>query len=82
MKFDVRKAETTTHTINLRLNDMQWSELQKNADMHRFTKMMVELRKSHEIGRSKPFDISWHGVEPFKPDFSDGARFIAWQNCA
>lgn len=62
-----------------RLNMMNWHQFQENADMHRFTKMMIELRKRHEIGRTKPSDISWHGVEPFKPDFSDGARFIAWQ---
>ncbi|HEV3163797.1 MAG TPA: glycogen debranching enzyme GlgX, partial [Isosphaeraceae bacterium] len=23
-------------------------------------------------------NITWHGVTPGKPDFSDGARFIAW----
>jgi glycogen operon protein len=63
----------------LRLNEMNWAELEKNADMFRFTKMMIDLRKTHEIGRSKPSDISWHGTEPFKPDFSDGSRFIAWQ---
>ncbi|HEY9677137.1 MAG TPA: glycogen debranching protein GlgX [Drouetiella sp.] len=61
------------------LNQMRWDELQKNADMHRFTKMFIDLRKQHQIGRTDPSDISWHGVEPFKPDFSNGARLIAWQ---
>ncbi len=62
-----------------RLNMMNWHEFDKNADMHRFTKMMIDLRKTHQIGRTKPDNIQWHGTEPFKPDFSDGARFIAWQ---
>ncbi|CAN5696909.1 hypothetical protein BH10CYA1_BH10CYA1_04910 [soil metagenome] len=84
MGDEIRRSQGGNNNAynQLRLNDMQWSELQKNADMHRFTKMMIELRQSHEIGRSKPSDISWHGVEPFKPDFSDGARLIAWQTAS
>jgi isoamylase len=78
---EVRRTQNGNNNAynQLRLNEMNWADMDKNADMHRFTQMMIELRKSHEIGRSKPADISWHGTEPFKPDFSDGARFIAWQ---
>ncbi|MBU6452126.1 MAG: isoamylase [Cyanobacteria bacterium REEB67] len=62
-----------------KLNTLDWSLLDKNQDMVRFVKMMIELRKNHEIGRSAPEAISWHGVEPFKPDWSPQSHFIAWQ---
>ncbi|HEY9734006.1 MAG TPA: isoamylase [Drouetiella sp.] len=81
MGDEIRRTQNGNNNAynQLRLNNMPWDQVPQNADMLRFTQMMIELRKSHEIGRTKPSDISWHGVEPFKPDFSDGARFIAWQ---
>ena len=62
-----------------KLNALDWSLLDKNADTVRFTKMMIDLRNQHQIGRSAPGDVTWHGVEPFKPDWSSNAHFIAWQ---
>ena len=62
-----------------KLNALDWSLLDKNADMVRFTKMMIELRNNHKIGWSAPEDVTWHGVEPLKPDWSSNAHFIAWQ---
>jgi isoamylase len=62
-----------------KLNTLDWSLLEKNADMVRFVRMMIELRKNHEIGRSSPEAISWHGVEPFKPDWSIQSHLVAWQ---
>ncbi|MBS2001950.1 MAG: glycogen-debranching protein [Cyanobacteria bacterium SZAS LIN-5] len=81
MGDEIRRTQNGNNNAynQLRLNNMPWSQLPQNADMLRFTQMMIDLRKSHEIGRTQPSDISWHGVEPFKPDFSEGARFIAWQ---
>lgn len=78
---EVRRTQNGNNNAynQLKLNEMPWSEIQQNADMLRFTQMMIALRKEHQIGRTAPADISWHGVEPFKPDFSNYARFIAWQ---
>lgn len=61
------------------LNTIDWSLKDKNSDMYRFTKMMIDLRQSHQIGRLDPSSFTWHGTEPNKPDFADYARFIAWQ---
>lgn len=62
-----------------KLNEFNWKSLQDNQDMFRFVKGMIDLRKTHNIGRTSTDQIVWHGTEPGKPDFSDGTRFIAWQ---
>lgn len=61
------------------LNNMDWVAALQNADMLRFTSMLIELRNREQIGRRGPEAIIWHGTEPFRVDFSEGARFIAWE---
>lgn len=61
------------------LNNMNWRAMPENADLLRFTQMLIELRKRQQIGRLPLDAITWHGTEPFKPDFGDHARFISWQ---
>lgn len=63
-----------------KLNMLNWALKDKNSDMFRFTSMMIELRKTHELGRLGSQDLIWHGTQPNKPDFADYARFIAWQS--
>ncbi|MBX9688809.1 MAG: isoamylase [Candidatus Obscuribacterales bacterium] len=65
-----------------KLNLIDWSLKEKNSDIFRFTKMMIELRKTHELGRLSPSSFIWHGTEPLKPDFADYTRLIAWQSKA
>ncbi len=68
---------------------IDWSMLEKNNDIFRFVKYMIEFRKKHPSlrrenffsgtaynGNSQP-DISWHGEEPFKPDWSVDSHSIA-----
>lgn len=62
-----------------KLNQINWALKQDNAEAFRFSKMMIDLRKAHQIGRLEPNAFQWHGVQPNQPDFSDYARFIAWQ---
>lgn len=65
------------------LNDLDWSLLEANSDLYRFFKMMIAFRKKHNLGgrgqdpEFRPTVL--HGVEPEKPDFSEGARFLAWE---
>lgn len=62
-----------------KLNLLDWSLRDKNSEQFNFTKGMIDLRQSHELGRLDPNSFIWRGVDPNKPDFSDGTRFIAWQ---
>lgn len=60
-------------------NQVDWKLAQQNPDMLRFTSKMIELRQRAEIGKLQPKDITWHGIEPFKPEHFDQNRFIAWE---
>lgn len=62
-----------------KLTQLDWMLAEKNKDVLRFTQMITDLRKRHGIGRVADDAITWHGTQPYKADFSDGARFIAWQ---
>jgi isoamylase len=46
---------------------LDWSQLQKNADIFRFFKNMISFRKSHPaLGRSRFWreDVAWYGAGP------------------
>src|SRR6185503_4313943 len=67
-----------------------WRLRREHADFWRFTQLMIALRKRHPALRRRVFfrgagptgeyepDIFWHGVEPFRPDFSPGSRTLAF----
>jgi isoamylase len=72
------------------LNWFDWTRLESEADMFRFFKQCIQFRKSHrvlrnrfhfryrEAGDSGYPDISWHGVEAWNPDWSEGSRTLAF----
>jgi isoamylase len=62
-----------------KLTQLDWNLAHKNKDVLRFTQMITALRKEYQIGNIPESGITWHGTQPFKPDFSEGARFIAWE---
>jgi isoamylase len=62
-----------------KLNLIDWTLKDKNSEQFNFTKGMIDLRQSHELGKLDPNSFIWRGVDPGRPDHSDGARFIAWQ---
>ena len=65
------------------LNELDWSLLEENEDIFRFVRMMIALRKRHQLGgrghepEFRP--VVFHGIKPNEPDFSDGTRFLAWE---
>jgi isoamylase len=62
-----------------KLNLLDWSLLDKNADTVRFVEMMSGLRKEFQIGRRAPEDVTWHGTKPNEQSFQPDGRFIGWQ---
>lgn len=73
-------------------NDVSWVNWEcssRNADFLRFVREMIALRKRHPVLRRRRFlrgrgpqgdwppDITWHGIEPFQPDFSNISRSLA-----
>ncbi len=74
-------------------NWFDWSLSQKYRDLLRFAKRMIAFRKANASLRQPEFltgrdtvgsgypDISWHGVQPWKPDWSLPSRSIAFMLC-
>jgi glycogen operon protein len=67
---------------------VDWTLADANKDFHRFAREMIWLRKRHPALRRRGFlrgekpgrraDITWHGLEPGKPDFAPTSRVIAY----
>jgi isoamylase len=74
-------------------NWFDWSLAEKNAGLLRFTKNLIAFRKANPALRQPEFltsrdcisagypDISWHGVQPWKPDWSPPSQTIAFMLC-
>jgi isoamylase len=87
-----RTAEGNNNTVfqDNSLNWINWEDTARQAEILRFTQLIIAFRKRHQIVRFWRYltpeetetpilrNITWHGVKPGKPDFSDGSRFIAW----
>jgi len=74
-------------------NWLDWGLLEANAGLHRFVKTLVAFRRAHaSLHRSDWFtgedcigsgyaDISWHGVEPHRPDWGERSHSLAFMIC-
>ena len=64
------------------LNWFLWDKLKENGDFYRFYKEMILFRKENPLLKREQFlspkDAQWHGIEPFKPDWSAHTQFIAF----
>ncbi len=74
-------------------NWLDWSLSEENKGLYRFTRNMIAFRKANPALRQPEFmtskdvigsgypDISWHGVQPWKPDWGLASRSIAFMLC-
>jgi glycogen operon protein len=72
---------------------LDWSLLEKNADLFRFFQTCIAFRRAHPVLRNKIHfqnrdyvgsgypDISWHGVRSWNPDWSYASRTLAFLLC-
>jgi len=78
-----KRGNNNTYCQNNELNWIDWSLIERNADMLDFTRAMIALRQRHPSlsrerfltgrvapGRSRP-DITWHGVGLELPNWDD-----------
>jgi len=76
------------------LSWLDWSRLEENRDLFRFAQLMIAFRRAHPVLRAPRFldvaecaaalsvpSLSWHGVEAWRPDFSDASRTLAFLLC-
>src|SRR5207253_7092050 len=60
---------------------LNWEMQESHADFLRFAREVIALRKAHSALRRRSFvrpgDVTWHGVQPHRPDFSSTSRSLA-----
>lgn len=87
-----KKGNNNTYCHDNELNWLDWTLLEKNADLFKFVKSCIAFRKAHPILRQSHFlnqddggsgypDITWHGIRAWNPDFSDSSRTTAFMLC-
>lgn len=64
------------------LNWFLWSEVDKHQDFFSFVRKMIKFRKENAFFNRDAFltkdDITWHGIKPYDPHWSNESRFIAY----
>ena len=74
-------------------NWFDWTMPEKYDGLHRFTRLMIAFRKANPALRQTEFltgrdvvgsgypDISWHGTQPWKPDWTPASLSLAFMLC-
>ena len=75
------------------LSWFDWSLVERHADLLAFTTNLLALRREHavlrdprhpsgvdRVGSGYP-DVSWHGVDAWRPDWSAGSRLLGMLRC-
>jgi glycogen operon protein len=88
-----QRGNNNTYCHDNDLNWFDWWLVEENADLLRFFRHLTAFRHAHPalrrrdhfryadvLGSGLP-DISFHGVEPWRPDFSGTSRTLAWMLC-
>jgi len=70
------------------LSWVDWDQLDENKDLFRFFKLLTAFRKRHSCFRRKKFEVklvkgmpqmSWHGKQLHKPDWSEQNKVVSLQ---
>jgi glycogen operon protein len=69
------------------LSWLDWSLMERNADLHRYVRELIAYRQRRDVVINdhtltlcdlvQRHQISWHGTEPNKPDWSEASRSFA-----
>ncbi len=70
------------------LSWFDWDDLERHADLHRFTRGLIHFIQEHKIFQQDQFwssldddhrmEITWHGVALDEPDWGGGSRTLAF----
>ena len=84
-------GNNNAYCLDSAISWVDWGLLESNADLHRVVKAMIHFRKGHPALRVNNFDgipnehlpcCSFHGNQPWQPDWSDQSRQLAWMMAA
>ena len=81
-----QNGNNNTYCHDTELNWLDWTLLEKNADLLHFFTNVIAFRRAHPILRNRDFfqhrdylgkgvpDMSFHGTQPWQPDWSDSGN--------
>jgi glycogen operon protein len=84
-------GNNNAYCLDSAISWVDWTLLESNADLHRVVKALIHFRKQHPALRVNNFDgipndhlpcCSFHGNQPWQPDWSDQSRQLAWMMAA
>ncbi|MBY0587590.1 glycogen debranching protein GlgX [bacterium] len=69
------------------LNWVCWDLAEKEKEFHRFCRLILAFRRAHPAlrhslhsgngsARTMPLEVTWHGVTPWRPDWSSDSRTL------
>lgn len=85
-----KSGNNNTYCHDNELNWLDWSLMEKNSDIFYFAQRITRFRRAHPVLRSRTHfqhkdyvgsgfaDITFHGTQAWKPDFSSSSRCIAF----
>ncbi|MCE7068576.1 glycogen debranching protein GlgX [Dyadobacter sp. CY326] len=85
-----KNGNNNTYCHDNELNWLDWSLMEKNADIFYFAQRITRFRRAHPVLRSRTHfhhrdyvgsgfaDITFHGTQAWQPDFSSSSRCIAF----
>jgi isoamylase len=85
-----QQGNNNAYCHDTELNWLDWTLLDRNADLFRFFKNCIAFRFAHPVLRGKTHlsnqdqhgrghaDVTWHGVKAWQPDWSGSSRVLAF----
>jgi isoamylase len=68
------------------LSWFDWKDVERNADLYRFTRKLVQFYKEHALFQQEKFwldsggaEVTWHGVQLNQPDWSGDSHSLAYE---
>jgi glycogen operon protein len=90
MGDEVRRTQRGNNNAYCQDNEISWFDwtgLEKHAEIHRFTRLLLRLRSTRDLTRKEGdltlneilghARISWHGVKLNQPDWSEESHCLA-----
>lgn len=88
-----KNGNNNTYCHDNALNWLDWTLVEKNADLFKFSQHCIAFRKAHPVLRNRSHfqnrdymgsgyaDISWHGTQAWNADWSDSCHTLAFLLC-
>jgi isoamylase len=84
-----QQGNNNTYCHDSELNWMDWSALDRSADLLRYFQKIIRFRHAHPVLRSRGHltghsyatglaDVTWHGTRAWSADWGSGSRVIAF----